>query len=339
VRYQIALVCALITATLACGRKEPAPSPSASPTAAVVAATPKPIPSPLPDVVAEVNGQPIRGTFLRAVAESQIQAGSVPAEQQAAVYRSMLENLISRELLFQEALARKVTADSKAVRQAYDQPRSRFTDEAAWKEHLARQGFTLDSFRTEIRTQQTVRALVEAETAKITERDVSDTDARAYYDGHPTEFDAAERLQASHILVTIPANADPATRERKRAKAQALLDRARKGEDFAKLAREGSEDPATARQGGGLPEFDRTRMVKPFADAAFALKPGDLSALVETQFGYHIIKLHKRSPAEHLAFDAIRERLRGYIVRQRREQAIAGLVQQLHAKAKIDVKI
>jgi peptidyl-prolyl cis-trans isomerase C len=339
VRYRAALVCAFITATLACSRKESTPPPSPSPSAAVVAATPKPIPSPLPDVVAEVNGQPIRGMFLRAIAESQIRAGSVPAEQQAAVYRSMLDSLISRELLFQEALARKIAANAKLVRQAYDQPRSQFTDEAMWKEHLARQGFTPDSFRTEIRAQQTVRALVEAETAKITERDVSDTDVRAYYDGHPTEFDAAERLQASHILVTIPANADAATRERQRAKAQGLLDRARKGEDFAKLAREGSEDPGSAREGGRLPEFDRSRMVKPFADAAFALKPAELSGLVETQFGYHIIKLHKRIPAEHLAFDAVRERLRGYIVRQRQEQAVAGLVQQLHAKARIDVKI
>jgi peptidyl-prolyl cis-trans isomerase C len=304
-----------------------------------VAAAPKPIPSPLPDVVAEVNGQPIGSRLLKAIAESQLQGGAVPPEQRAAVYRGTLENLITREVLFQEALARNVKVDDKAVQQAYDQPRAQAPSEAAWNEKLAGQGFTPESFRAEIRTQQTLRAFLEAERAKVKESDVSDTDARAYYDGHANEFDVPERFDASHILVAVAPNAPAAVRDKQRAKAQALLARARKGADFAKLARENSDDPGSAKQGGQLGPFTGDRMVKPFADAVSALKPGELSGLVETQFGYHIIKLHKQLPSEHVAFDTVHEHLRAFLVQQKREQAINQLIQQLRAKAKIDVKI
>ena len=339
-RYRVASICLVVAAAaMACGKKDAPPSASLATAVPSVAATPKPLPSPLPEVVAEVNGQPIAGRFLKVIAESQTQGRVVTPEQRAVVYRGVLDNLITRELLFEEALARKIKVDDKVLQQAYDQPRAQAASEQEWKTHLAQQGFTPETYRTEIRTQQTLRAFMAAEAAKITERDVSDTDARAYYDSHTAEFDAPERSDASHILVMVGPNATAEEREKKRAKAQGLLSRARKGADFAKLAQENSDDPGSAKQGGKLPPFARGQMVKPFDDAVFALKPNEISGVVETQFGYHIIKLHQKLPAEHMAFDAIRGQLRDYLVRQKREQTIGQLIQQLKAKAKIEVKI
>jgi parvulin-like peptidyl-prolyl isomerase len=102
-----------------------------------------------------------------------------------------------------------------------------------------------------------------------------------------------ERIRASHILVAYKgAMRSQATRSKEDAKklAEALLGRVKAGQDFAKLARENSDDPSAKQRDGDLGSFDRSRMVKAFADAAFALKPGEVSAIVETDFGFHVIK-------------------------------------------------
>jgi parvulin-like peptidyl-prolyl isomerase len=105
---------------------------------------------------------------------------------------------------------------------------------------------------------------------------------------------AENRAAASHILVAYKGS--PAgekvtrTKEQAKARAEEALKKARAGGDFAALARTYSDDPGSAPKGGDLGTFPRAAMVKPFADATFALKPGEISGLVETQFGYHIIK-------------------------------------------------
>lgn len=107
--------------------------------------------------------------------------------------------------------------------------------------------------------------------------------------------DQGETVAASHILVAYAGalRADPnikRTKDEAKARAEGFLTRARKGEDFAKLADEGSDDPSAKMNHGALGRFTRERMVKPFADAAFSLKPGDVGAVVETPFGFHVIK-------------------------------------------------
>ncbi|MGD9211923.1 MAG: SurA N-terminal domain-containing protein, partial [Desulfobacteraceae bacterium] len=124
---------------------------------------------------------------------------------------------------------------------------------------------------------------------------VNDDDIREYYEGHPEEFHHEKTVEARHILFKVDEKADEETRQKSRQKAENVLKMAREGKDFAELAKTYSEGPSKDK-GGALGTFTRDKMVKPFADAAFALKAGEVSDLVETQFGWHIIKVEKVNP-------------------------------------------
>jgi peptidyl-prolyl cis-trans isomerase D len=119
----------------------------------------------------------------------------------------------------------------------------------------------------------------------------------AYYEAHRSEFPAAERVHAAHVLVKTDQNATAEKDAEALKKAQAVLARARKGEDFAALARQTSDDPGSKDKGGDLGTFARGQMVKPFEDAAFSMAPGEIRGPVKSDFGYHVIKLLEKVPA------------------------------------------
>jgi len=124
-----------------------------------------------------------------------------------------------------------------------------------------------------------------------------DAELEKYYRRHLDQFDIPEQVKASHILIKVAEDADQAVRDKKRAFAAELLDEAKSGKDFAELARTYSDDKASAVKGGELGFFTRGTMVPAFEDAAFNMKPGEISDLVETPFGYHIIKVEAYTEA------------------------------------------
>ncbi len=119
---------------------------------------------------------------------------------------------------------------------------------------------------------------------------LSEEELEKYHRRHLDQFDIQEQAKASHVLIKVPADASEETRTKKRELAQKVLDEARAGKDFAELARKYSDDTGSAAKGGELGYFNRGTMVGPFEQSAFNLKPGDISEIVETNFGLHIIK-------------------------------------------------
>jgi len=175
---------------------------------------------------------------------------------------------------------------------------------------------------------------------------VSDADVEAYYRDHPSDFD---EIRVRHILVSTqpqPPSGDEddadkgadkgkdkkkeepkaLTKDEARKKAQGLLERARKGEDFAKLAQENSDDPGSKSKGGEYDFFGKGRMVPEFEKAAFALKPGEISDLVETQFGIHIIKLEERRSAASPSADP---KIKQQIVEKLKQEKLDDRVKQI----------
>ena len=146
---------------------------------------------------------------------------------------------------------------------------------------------------------------------------VPEDDLRKYYTENEKRYTTPEERRASHILIKAEKSASEADRAKAKAKAEGLLAELKKNPAaFADLARKNSEDPGSAEKGGDLDFFGRGAMVKPFEDAAFGLKPDEVSGLVESDFGYHIIKLAAVKGGEKRGFDAVRAELEAEVKTQ-----------------------
>jgi peptidyl-prolyl cis-trans isomerase D len=151
---------------------------------------------------------------------------------------------------------------------------------------------------------------------------VSDSIAEAYYNEHPTEFEKPRRLRAAHVLVRVPPVGGSDAEAKSRAKVEDVIKRARAGEDFAKLARENSEDTATAPQGGDLGFVGPGEMVPQFEQAVFALKKGELSpAPVRTPFGYHAIKVVDVQEGGRAPYKEVASKIKEKLLAERSEKA------------------
>jgi peptidyl-prolyl cis-trans isomerase D len=159
--------------------------------------------------------------------------------------------------------------------------------------------------------------------------DVTADEVRQYYDVHQSDFGALEQRQAAHILIAVAAAAPQAEQDAAKAKAMQVLQQVKQNPaKFAELAKLNSQDPGSAANGGDLGFFGRGMMVKPFEDAAFALKQGEISGLVKSDFGYHIIKLVAIKPSRVLPFGEARESIANKLRLQKAADKFAELAEK-----------
>ncbi len=171
--------------------------------------------------------------------------------------------------------------------------------------------------------------LVLDEKAVTSGTSVSDDDIKSYYEQNQARYRQDEQRRASHILITVDSGADEATREQARKKAEALAEQAKApNADFAKLARENSQDPGSAANGGDLDWFSRGMMVKAFEDAAFELKEGEVSGVVPTEYGFHVIKLTGVRPAVVKPLAEVRSQIVEEIQQQQAARRFAEAAEQ-----------
>ena len=151
-----------------------------------------------------------------------------------------------------------------------------------------------------------------ASTAKI-----SDDELKAFYEGNKAQFTDPEQRRASHILISVPADADEAAKAKAREKAEAVLAQVKAApEKFDELAKANSDDSGSAEQGGDLGFFARDMMVKPFSDAAFGMKEGEISGLVQSEYGFHIIKVTGAKGSGEKPFEEVRPELEAMVRQQ-----------------------
>ncbi len=293
-------------------------------------------PFKLPDPAAVVEGKEIKAAELQAQLNVAMDhAGKKPSdisdEEKLAAARSILGKLITQKLLENHSASEKI--NSEDVDAKFNEAASKAPNPKAFEERLKSMNLTAETAKAQISEQMKAAKWLDEQIGGKGE--VTEAEAKAYYDKNPTAFDAPETVRASHILVLVPADApiDVVTAKRKAIDAAAA--RIKKGEDFAKVAKEVSEDPTTKDKGGDINFFPKAGMVPEFADAAFALKKDEVSDVVKTKFGFHIIKLTDRKAPHKIEFSDAKERLVVYLGNQKKQGLAQGVIKELLAKADI----
>jgi peptidyl-prolyl cis-trans isomerase C len=251
----------------------------------------------------------------------------------AEIKRDALENLIDEELLYQAAVKQKSKVSDAEINHALSTIKARFPNENEFRNALSKAGLSEAALKSQVDRNLTIEQFIDKQF--IQKLNTSEMDAKAYYNAHPDLFKRAEQVRASHILIRVNPQADQSQKEISRKKIETIEQRLKNGEDFAELARQNSEDPSSAR-GGDLGYFGRGRMVKPFEDAAFALKPGEISGVVETQFGYHLIKVTDRKPETVIPYEEVKDKLQEYLKREKIREQVGSFVAEQKGKAKVE---
>lgn len=239
------------------------------------------------------------------------------------IRKGIVDQLVERQIWMNEAKSRNIQVTDKLVDDKLAEIKKGFPDDAAFERALTDNGMKLDELKTRVREGLTYEAFI-AEVTKDTQ--VSDADVKAYYDKNLSLYKKPEEVNARHILI------------KDEKKAKEVLAKLKAGGDFTALAKEHSEDPGSKGTGGDLGYFGRGRMVPEFEKAAFSLKKDELSGLVKSQFGYHILKGGEHKMARTQPFDEVKAEIKDKLTKERQQAEFQKWMTAQKEKAKIEYK-
>ena len=289
------------------------------------------------DVVARVNAIPIYRKSVREVVQGALleQDNQPDPEAVGKLAGDALDSLIDFELLYQESQARGVTVTDAAVDQDIARTKSKFPNPRSFDAALKEKGMTEESLRRDTRKTMAVSRLLEGTVFKDVQ--VSDDQIKEFYEHNKDEFKHGPQTRASHILIRVPEHASASEQAAAQKQAAAVLAQLQAGADFAQLAREHSQDAATAPHGGDLGYFAKGDLVEAFETAALPLGPGQLSGVVTTPYGYDIIKVVDRRAAGYQPLAEVQERIRAVLLKTERQKRQTAFVAELRKKAKVEI--
>ena len=264
--------------------------------------------------------------------QAQLKGERLDQARMPEIKRMLTDRLIQQELLYQESRRQGIVVETADVEEQITKMRDRFSSDAEFKQALAKIDTTLPELRVQVERRLAVQGLLDREILQKVQ--ITAEESKAFYDNNPNYFKQPDQVRARHILIKVDPEADEAELKKARQKIEEIQARLQGGEDFAELARELSEGPSAAK-GGDLGFFDRRQMVKPFADAAFALKPGEISGVVQTRFGYHLIMVEERKPESKMPYEEVKDRLEQSLKQQKAEKMLNAYLETLKAQATI----
>jgi peptidyl-prolyl cis-trans isomerase C len=263
--------------------------------------------------------------------------GRVPPEKlgamQEAIRKQALESVINR-VLFEQAVEREgINASEDEVDSRLSAIRNSFDTEEAYAGRLVDMGITQGELRSQVAAALRMEKLFEIHTSSV--KDPSEDELQSFYQENSEQFVQPERIRASHILLQVEPNIPEQEKSVKRLEAAKILGEIQGGTDFAQMASRHSGCPSSA-EGGDLGYFGKGQMVKPFEDAAFALKVGGVSDVIETKFGYHIVKVTDRQEPGTIPFEAAKGDIATFLKGRRQQEAMSVYAGELRAAATIE---
>jgi peptidyl-prolyl cis-trans isomerase C len=290
------------------------------------------------DPVALVNGVKISAKEYEREVNLQLQQASqrgrkIPDAMLPKIKADILNNLIDREVLYQETQKKNIIVNSEEVNNEIKIIKDRFSSPEEFDKIIAELGVSEAEIKSQIERNLAIRQLID--TRVVSKIKVSDADTKAYYDENPDLFKKTEQVKASHILIKVESDATDLQKTQARIEIAKIQQKLKDGQDFAALAREHSQGPS-GENGGDLGYFGRGEMTEPFEDAAFALNPGQVSEIVETRYGYHLVKVVDKQPESIMTYAEVKDQLNQRLKKQRIGQAVRDYVENLKKDAKIE---
>jgi len=286
---------------------------------------------------AVVNGKPITyADFQRELglyyARLKSQGGQMP-EGAGEIKSELIAEMIIRELIFQESVKKGIKVGPEFIKEEISTLQQRFADRQQFEGWLASMNMSEAQLKEQIYQRQAIRTLIDNEIAPTVK--ANEADSKAFYQNNPNAFKRPEEVHAQHILIKIEKDADEKQKAEARKSLLELKKRIDAGEDFGQIAKSHSQCPS-APKGGDLGFFTRGRMVPAFEKVAFELKPGGVSDLVETQFGYHLIKVLEHREAKTMGYEEVQAQIAAHLRNLKIRAEVLRYAEKLRKAAKIE---
>ena len=292
-------------------------------------------------VVAKVGGEKLTYGEAMKIVKRMLGAQGAPEDQLDMIAKQMApralpqlaDQFVTTALLTAEAAKRGFKATAADIDEAISNAVARLPEDMTFADVLEKMGMTLEDARKEMAEGLSIQKLVEDVTKAVA---VGEDAISKFYEENAHYFEKPEQVEASHILIKLD-KADATNETAKaaaKAKAESLRAQILAGTNFAELAAIHSDCPSKAN-GGSLGSFGRGQMVKPFEDAAFALGTNEVSEVVETQFGFHVIKVTGKTSAGKTPLEEVRDQIQEHLSGEQKRDAIEAFVEDLKAKADI----
>ncbi|MFQ5717224.1 MAG: peptidylprolyl isomerase [Nitrospinales bacterium] len=306
----------------------------------------------LPDVVARINGAPISSKFIKFRFDSVVTQRKrkmaqnprpISINEKIAIIRDIIDKEVDRELLFQAAKAENIKANPKEIEEEFKKLKAMFEDDKAFNKNLEHRGITIKTLKDNLEEDFLIRELIEGRVrGKVS---ISEEEVKKFYDQNSKRFVRPESFRSRHILIphyTRDLLKDVPKKDWKKkqlelskqaeAKTEKILAEIRSGAGFEEMAKKYSQDAGSAEKGGDLgfmykgvfdPEFDK---------AISKLKPNEISGVVKTQYGYHILQLLETRPSDVAPFADVKESLQRYLFMQKGQKSLQKYVDGLKKK-------
>ncbi len=290
--------------------------------------------------VVEVNGEKITEQAVAAETERQIrmQSAQMPAEMEITedmrnqVRHGVVDQMVQETLVEQILAEEDIEVDDERVDRQIETlaAQQNLTMEQV-QAQIAQAGMTMDELKEQIKKSMQLEALVDQ---KMADAPIDEETVRAFYDQNPQHFEEPEQVRAAHVLI-VTQDKSEAEQAEARQQIEEVLQKAKAGEDFGDLAQQYSEDPGSRDQGGQY-TFPRGQMVPEFEEVAFTMQPGQISDIVETMYGYHVIKKLEHIDGEKQSFDEVKDMIEEHLTQQQRGQFFQQYLAQKQQEADIE---
>jgi len=295
--------------------------------------------NPKEEKVAVVNGAPIeKGEFdgeVFLIQKTVLGMGKpLSCEQVSSIRREVLESMIRRELLYQAARKSGIKSDENAINKDINSLKQQFFGETEYKNELSRRGINEEVLRARMVRNSLLQKYVDKEfTGKV---NVTDKEIQDYYQKNIDLFKQLFQMRISHIFIQFDAKSSDSRKKELRGKVEKILKNLKDDQDFADLAREYSDGP-TKNNGGDLGYLRKGQLEKQFESKVLTLKKGEITDIIETEYGFHIFKVTDIKPETILAYENVKEKVKKFLVDEKTKKEADEYARKLREKS--DVKI